>query len=546
MSIFYLVEGKIKTHFKGDIKVYSKGDIVFNSGTSVTQKGDETGVSYGKPDVLNDNDRPVNDIDVTLNLFFDGTQNNKTNTMLGAGAQQSNHKDDSYTNDFSNVAKGYDATDANAERQVTIYVEGIGTVDGKRDKLSWLDIPNNKGIPFGTGDRGIEAKVTRGCIKAAEEIYRRYKNKEISLLKVNVFGFSRGAAAARHFVHICHQSADIKNENDRYIRVSPPKDYEQPEEERKAETTFNLLQEHKDFVQQHGYFGACLVKEQLNIKRIEFNFAGLYDTVASYGANHKGMSIGGLQIKKDDSQELNLDMVKKCRVVIHFATLEEFRENFSLTNIRKSGIRGVEFFLPGVHSDIGGGYTDASEEHVLIYKGSKENCLKYKDLLVEEGWYKDREELEVKEVKSLYSGEKFHLIGKRILSNGYNKIPLLKMIEYSKQFSVVYQSAMLKKLQITDPLIQRVSSQLSHYFHACHSLRNDYVKRFNKGETVDQQEYLQRLDEISYLSYVDSQDLKALRNGYLHWSADIDKIGMAPAVEDPAPITDRKRHILEG
>ena len=136
MSIEYFVEGDIREHFNGDIKVYTKGNIVYSSQKSV-QMSSETGITYGTPDKINENDSPANEIDVVLNLFFDGTQNNKNNTQLGEKSSLSNGDDDSYTNDYSNVAKGYDAVDPNADRQVKVYIEGIGTVDGKRDSLSW-------------------------------------------------------------------------------------------------------------------------------------------------------------------------------------------------------------------------------------------------------------------------------------------------------------------------------------------------------------------------------------------------------------------------
>ena len=330
MSIEYFVEGDIREHFNGDIKVYTKGNIVYSSQKSV-QMSSETGITYGTPDKINENDSPANEIDVVLNLFFDGTQNNKNNTQLGEKSSLSNGDDDSYTNDYSNVAKGYDAVDPNADRQVKVYIEGIGTVDSKRDNLSWAGgIPNNIGSPMGEGDRGIEAKVTRGCIKAAQVLSKKYKGKEISVLKINVFGFSRGAAAARHFVHICHKPALVMTVNRYNMRVLPPKDYEHPENETKTETAFLLDKHEKDFTDRYGYFGACLLKSGVKVKEIRFNFAGLYDTVASYGLNHRGN-----WFVKNDSEQLHLDAVKNCRVVVQFATQEEFRENFSLTNVKK-------------------------------------------------------------------------------------------------------------------------------------------------------------------------------------------------------------------
>lgn len=545
MSISYFVEGKIKTHFKGDIKVYSKENIVNSAHQTIIQTGKEKGISYGKADTLHQNDKPINGIDVTLNLFFDGTQNNKVNSILGEKSGLSNRDDDSYTNDFSNVAKGYDAVDPNAEGQVAVYIEGIGTVDGKRDTLPLATgIPNNAGSPTGEGDRGIKAKVTRACINAGEELYKKYKNKEISKLKINVFGFSRGAAAARHFVYICHTPAKMEILDSDRLRIYPPYHYyEQPNGEKKVEPFFTLNKSQKDFVEQYGYFGACLLKNKVNVKHIEFNFAGLYDTVASHGVNHRGTSILGVKIKDNDSEELHLDAIKNCGVIIHFVTQEEFRENFSLTNIKKSGIKGIELTLPGVHSDIGGGYKNDVGENVLIYQGTKENCKKYKEILIAEGWYKDtKEEIDIERPKKR-DDIHYKLIGKRKLSNEYSKIPLLRMIKYSKQFQVIYEDSKINDYQITDTFINTIDIKLSHYLYACHTLRNDYIY---KGEKINPQKYLEELEKKSYLDYIDAYNLKELRNKYLHWSANHYKTGMGPRVEEPLPLKQRTRTNLEG
>lgn len=193
MSIEYFVEEKIKTQVKGDYSAFSKENIIHNTIASVEQKGNEEGIKYNNPKKVNPNDKPTNLIDVSLNLFFDGTQNNKTNTTLGKNYEESNHEDDSYTNDFSNVARAFDALNPAAENQIRWYIEGIGTTDLESDTI----LP---GVGLGTGDTGVPAKVTKGCVKGAEAL-KGYAGKNIHL-KVNVYGFSRGATAARHFVHI--------------------------------------------------------------------------------------------------------------------------------------------------------------------------------------------------------------------------------------------------------------------------------------------------------------------------------------------------------
>lgn len=223
MSIEYFVEGKVTMQTDGDHISLSKGEISHNSLQNVNQKGAESGVSYNSPKEVHPNDKPINTIDVSLNLFFDGTQNNRTNTILGKDHRNSNNKDDSYTNDFSNVARGYDAVDPNVENQIRVYIEGIGTEDGRSEAIIFTTKPNNRGIPFGMGERGVKAKVTKGCIMSSEKL-AKYSGQDINLV-VNVFGFSRGATAARHFIHIStNRVGTTFSSSGDYLLALPPYD----------------------------------------------------------------------------------------------------------------------------------------------------------------------------------------------------------------------------------------------------------------------------------------------------------------------------------
>lgn len=355
MSIEYFVEGKVIMQTKGDNISLSKGDIVHNSEQAIILKGEETGESYNEPRKIHSNDKPVNTIDVTLNLFFDGTQNNKTNTQAGKNHKKSNHKDDSYTNDYSNVARGFDATDPSAENQVSIYIEGIGTEDLKSDDV----FPD---VAFGTGDRGVIAKVTKGCIEGAKALERKFSDvkKQINLT-VNVFGFSRGATAARHFIYVATNPAKIFSTDSGFFALSP---YDAPSLKNAV-----CMKEKSPLADSFGFFGACLAAKKLQIASIQFKFAGLYDTVASYGPNHRG----GWGFN-DDTKQLGLDAIGNGKVnfVLQIAADDEYRDNFDLTNINSAGLYGLEFTLPGVHSDIGGSYVDGEKEVSVLYcqKGS--------------------------------------------------------------------------------------------------------------------------------------------------------------------------------
>ncbi len=556
MSIEYFVEGKTTTQTGGNYRTYAKEGIDHNSGVAVEQKGKSNGVSYNKAEKVNPNDKPVNTIDVNLNLFFDGTQNNKTNTGLG-GKNPASNGNDSYANDFSNVARGYDAINTSAPKQVTVYIEGIGTVDGSRDTMKWMnDYPNNVGSPLGKGERGVEAKATKGCKTGAEAIAKKFKGKEIDTLTINVYGFSRGAAAARHFVHVATTSSRaVWNEDKNKYYVYAHRWFEQSKQEEDAgshnEQNIEISAEDKEhiYLQTFGYFGACLLKNKIKIKRVLFNFIGLYDTVASFGMNHRGVKVGPFSVIDNDSEELGLNAVRQARFVLQIASDNEYRDNFSLTDIGSTGINGLEFTLPGVHSDIGGSYPDNEKENSNLFKGSRSECEEMKKILEEEGWFTTGE-LTIHEIEKTFLGYNYSTVyelrGVRFLSNHYDKIPLKQMFHYSKSFEVEYVDNLVKDHEIIDPIIMNAFNKLVAYMNQCNQIRNGYVAKSNKGEKVSVSQYIKEVKEQSYLSYIDEELLKKLRNGFFHWSVNIGSTGMGPNIASVATADKRKRYIIPG
>lgn len=539
MSIEYIVEGKIKTQVKGDYLVFSKENITHNSENSLEQSGKESGVSYNKAKTLHPNDKPVNLLEVRLNLFFDGTQNNKTNTDLGKDYEKSNHDDDSYTNDYSNVARGFDAVDPTVEHQIRIYIEGIGTKDGESEMHLWGNVPNT-GILFGTDGRGVRAKVTKGCVEAGKKL-AKYAQKDIHL-KVNVFGFSRGATAARHFLHIATNRARILKGSSKDGMAIPPHEAEG----RRIEVRLD-----DSLVLNHGYFGACLRYWNVEPKKITFNFAGLYDTVASYGMDHRPKSVGGVPIIHGDTKQLGLDAVKKAYFTLQIAADNEYRDNFDLTDIDSTGVKGLQFILPGVHSDIGGCYVNQNEEKVDLYT-ERENegrkCEQFRKILIEEGWYTP-EEIVVKKIISVHKygvNTKYILVGTRRPFNTYDKVSLNTMLYYSSQdqFGVKYSQKGMDNHKITDPFLIEIYEKLRNYMNACNTLRNTYVAEYNKSNSSG--DYLSKIKALHYEDFVDLDQLKTLRNKYLHWSASATKIGYGPRVGKVVSGKERIRNIQYG
>ncbi len=144
-------------------------------------------------------------VKVRITMFFDGTNNNKHNIATGPQTGWLDFfkgADSSYGNGLTNVARLSDAWEGYKETYdiyTSIYVEGIGTQTGGMDR--------KEGSGLGMGPTGVEAKVERGLSELVAYIETHAKTQldevEIESVKLDIFGFSRGAAAARNFVWAC-------------------------------------------------------------------------------------------------------------------------------------------------------------------------------------------------------------------------------------------------------------------------------------------------------------------------------------------------------
>jgi hypothetical protein len=448
------------------------------------------------------------------------------------------------------VARGYDAVKTDIPFQEKIYVEGIGTFDKESDDI----FPD---VALGMGDRGVVAKVVKACVEAGKKLSKdKYKGKKIDELKVNVFGFSRGATAARHFLHVANSPAIVFNtDRKNNITIQTPRSYQGMKD-----GDFRFKVAYSPILDKHGYFAACLLKNEINPKIIKFHFTGLYDTVASYGIYHG-----------NDVRDLDLDAIKNSHFVFQLSADDEYRENFDLTDITSAGLNGLEYTLPGVHCDIGGAYNDFEEEvSVLYYKresaynrvihNTDTEIEKFRQIVINEGWYKTNQitagvirdsDLGTEVKGSVDDSETFYTVvgTRKDLRNIYDKIPLKKMFFFSDHFGVKYDLTNIeKKYEIDNIFLQGVYNQLMGYMKACSDLRNKYVRE----KSTDSESYLKELRQISYLDYISEKDLKTLRNEYLHWSVKANKFGLetresqAPSKEGALEQKYRKREIHHG
>ena len=283
------------------------------------------------------------DLRLRIGVFFDGTGNNASNTFDGkrCGAHHPVRAEDldgsckaymadpesSYGNELSNVAllsglyesdKELKGSGKSRSLQRRFYMDGIGTVRGEED--SWI------GSGTGRGETGVEERVGKMfqyLLRWMHELRSLYLDAEISAVTFDVFGFSRGAAAARHFVN---------------------------------EVTSGY----------QGYWRELMDRSQLKFSAgfapytdVHLGFVGLFDTVASI--------VGWDNLGNLSSQHIPLLQLylrpNRIGNVVQLVARDEKRFNFALSEV---GPDHLEITLPGVHSDIGGGYRALLQEELMV------------------------------------------------------------------------------------------------------------------------------------------------------------------------------------
>ncbi|WP_321816437.1 MULTISPECIES: DUF2235 domain-containing protein [unclassified Paraburkholderia] len=267
---------------------------------------------------------------VWFSAFFDGTGNNfqaDGNGSTKADAVQ-----------YSNIAKLWQfahVEDGAMPRTVRRYIEGVGTPCAK------------------VGDSGGGLDKALGMASARKgELRLRWMLNElnkhvgthmpaVSQINISVFGFSRGATEARAFVRMLTEHLAEAEGNKLWWR-----------------------------------------QKNMNGTRPEVvvYFLGILDTVASTGFGGSklesnlewslGPVLGGALYGFVDegghaawANDLRIPAyVRQC---VHFVASHECREKFPSDSVREDQTvpsNCVETYYPGMHSDVGGGYTSNSQE----------------------------------------------------------------------------------------------------------------------------------------------------------------------------------------
>ena len=227
-----------------------------------------------------------------IGIFFDGTGNNDDNSN-----KYSNVK---YLYDM-HLGDGKDIEDNYTTRK--FYQRGVGSHEDDSDFESAM----------GVGAKKRFDNVMFHIEKYINDYQEKADGNIPTIIQLDVFGFSRGAAMARHFVNCIKQNYfDFKDLD---------------------------------------------VNKRFSDRNININFLGVFDTVGSFG-------IAGDNIDPGYSFYIDPSWIEKKAV--HFYALNEYRWGFDLQAMMEqqdsnypidiADEKLIELGLPGVHSDIGGGY----------------------------------------------------------------------------------------------------------------------------------------------------------------------------------------------
>lgn len=294
----------------------------------------------------------------------------------------------SYLNPYSNIVLLHDLYQTKAYKNFSIvkdeivikqYVQGIGTkvvLDDNGVPTDQYEEDDILGSASGRGKRGVIARVEEGIVNSINQIKKILDDNKINIksLKIDVFGFSRGATAARHFVN----------------EILKPKEKGYIIRTNVVDGTLGSTIEGQVNVEipetpKAGYLGKFM--ESLNIEvpdDIQIRFLGLFDTVVTDAIKRGYWTRNFIELPEKFSnpenvlyermygyKNINTSLKNFQGEVCHIIAMDEYRENFPLT-VTDAPNR-YNLYLYGTHSDIGGGYAEMDYETTLEAADIKNN-----------------------------------------------------------------------------------------------------------------------------------------------------------------------------
>ncbi len=475
---------------------------------------------------------------IRVALFFDGTLNNRMNIEerekdeleMESKAKKKFRKDpsNSYDNGRTNIAIMEPHVEETADGYDLFYkhyIEGQGTFTYQRDSL--------RGYALAIGESGVPWRAEDGIRKAVEKMTNdkkiKYEEHYIAKLTIDVFGFSRGAATARYAIHVIF--------NGRISGVD--------------EQTGTVMYEWRPIAKR-------LNESMLEIDEnaVEIRFAGLYDTVLSYlGSQKVGWTTNALQ----------QTAVARAKKALHLAAADEHRQDFPLHKIQSAVNKGVgeEYYLPGVHSDVGGSYNLANEKlleqvteerekvymrtsdegsdkyleldwlgrptgkTMVIHEGNPDRIRKDRQDLIEQGWYKENE-IKSHDVQWDELGRATHSIltvSRKGIRSAYSNIPLKIMARYARDEKLKISAELEKRADIIlkpEKDLKELEGIIDKYIAA--------NKNTSKPDDWKPEDWDPKV-KIGKKAAIDREILKEIRHRHFHFSASKWSAGYKPNFE---------------
>lgn len=388
-----------------------------------------------------------------IGVFFDGTGNNKEN--------------DQDDNSMSNIAKlseryslGEDID--KLEEYDWIYKNGVGTVDGEDDESGGK----------AKGEGGIE-RVHEAIKEVAEFFDGRPCSKEFV---VDVFGFSRGAALARHFVNELHDRAAGPNVKVGFVGL--------------FDTVASFA------LSWSGIFGLSEDKAGDNINQYEVReYQGVKKQVIN--------PLDGTEVQapyyKDIIKDFNFHLsASSADYIEHFVAKDEIRENFPLSSLEPNdgGFLNQQSFI-GVHSDIGGGYSNSEEDsqvsnYLVKIKTIRNNRYQFQEVV-------HLSPAEVQHIKSTYESRGYKVSQR---SKG-TSIWLYGTKTVKKELANIYMQLMHMKATMSGVPFRSLPSDVEHNIPED---LTDYAMAVFNNEIFPKENERYIYTNYVHQSHIDSED----------------------------------------
>ncbi|WP_084656310.1 T6SS phospholipase effector Tle1-like catalytic domain-containing protein [Pandoraea norimbergensis] len=282
---------------------------------------------------------------------------------------------------LSNIARLYWAHRDESPLIVPKYYPGVGTPLDASNAGWWEKLRDSEALGGGAG-LGWDARLSK-----AEGDFRdllKY-NRKVSRIDIAVFGFSRGATLARAFVNRLLDKCTMKDGVPHW---------------------------------------PCPTAVDGESAPLHFRFLGIFDTVESVGLPASNLS---------DMQTHVPPQVERC---FHIVAAHELRACFPLTPVRGADATYEEIVMPGVHSDVGGGYRPEEQARSDLYARIPLNKMR---------------------LEAIISGVKFHS------PKQAEKAGLSELFEYDEEVKSLFDEYM-RTVGAAGSLEQQVFEHMRYYY----------------------------------------------------------------------------------